>query len=73
MTEAMRDEPTPESLADRLVRELQPELAGRTTPEFLRALIDTELSRCRECRIRDFVPIFVGRRVRARLLELAPA
>jgi hypothetical protein len=28
-----------------------------------------ELSRWRECKVHDFVPIFVGRRVRAQLFE----
>jgi len=51
----------------RLIHELQNEFADRVTPESLRALIDAELSHWQECRIHDFVPIFVSRHVRAQL------
>jgi hypothetical protein len=54
-----------------LLRGLYTEFADRVTPESLRALIDTELSRWQECTVRDFVPIFVGRHVRAQLRSLA--
>ena len=60
--------PVRESVVEQLVRELPPEFAARVTPESLRALIDAELSRWQESRIRDFVPIFVARRIRARLV-----
>ncbi len=54
-----------------LLNDLSIEFGDRVTPESLRALIDTELSRWQECTIRDFVPIFVGRHVRAELLTVA--
>ena len=57
-------------LIQRLIRELQSEFADRVTPETLRVLIDAELSRWQECRVHDFVPIFVSRHVRAQLNAL---
>jgi hypothetical protein len=59
-------------VVDRLIHELQPRFAERVAPESLRVLIDAELSRWEECTVQDYVPIFVSRRVRARLGELAP-
>jgi hypothetical protein len=54
-----------------LVRQLYAEFADRATPQFFQALVESELSRWQECTVRDFVPIFVGRRVRAQLLGFA--
>ena len=51
-------------------RELSTEFADRVTAESLHDLVGTELSRWHECAVRDFVSIFVRRRVRAQLLNV---
>jgi hypothetical protein len=64
-TVARELEPADESgVVDQLSRELSTEFADRVTAESLYVLKDTELSRGHERAVRDFVSIFVRRRVR---------
>jgi hypothetical protein len=60
-------------LIEQLTRELLPAVGSveHIAPESVRDIVADEMSQWQECRIRDFVPIFVSRHVRARLLALA--
>jgi hypothetical protein len=56
-------------LKDQLMDELYPEFSKRVTPERMEKLIAAELARWDSSMVRDFVPLFVRRRVRAQLRE----
>ena len=56
-------------LKDQLMNELYPEFSERVTPERMEELIAAELARWDSSKVRDFVPMFVRRRVRAELRE----
>jgi hypothetical protein len=56
-------------LKDQLMNELYPEFSKRFAPEQLEDLIAVELGRWDSTQVRDFVPVFVRRRVRAQLRE----
>jgi hypothetical protein len=56
-------------LKDQLMNELYPEFSKRVAPEQMEELIAAELARWDTTQVRDFVPVFVRRRVRAQLRE----
>jgi hypothetical protein len=51
-------------LRDRIARDLFPEFEGSPEEQGVRQVIAAELDRWRDVPIRDFVPIFVERRLR---------
>ena len=69
MTDAHEDRVTSEQshLQDRLMHELYPEFSERFAPEPMEELIAAELARWDRSKVRDFVPIFVRRHIRAQL------
>jgi hypothetical protein len=56
-------------LKDQLMNELYPEFSERVAPEQMEELIAVELARWDTTQVRDFVAVFVRRRVRAQLRE----
>ena len=56
-------------LEDQLMDELYPEFSERVAPERREEHIAAELARWDSSKVRDFVPMFVRRRVRAQLRE----
>jgi hypothetical protein len=73
MTDAREDRATVErsQLKDQLMDELYPEFSKRVAAEPMEQLIAAELARSDGSEVRDFLPIFVRRRVRAQLRERA--
>jgi hypothetical protein len=71
MTDAPEDRATAElsHLRDQLMHELYPEFSERVAQEPMEELIAAELARWDSSKVRDFVPIFVRRRVRAQLRD----
>ena len=71
MSDSPEDRATVErsQLKDRLMDDLYPEFSERVTPERMEELIAAELARWDSSKVRDFVPMFVRRRVRAELRE----
>ena len=71
MTGAPDDRATAEQshLKDQLMHELYPEFSERVAQEPMEELIAAELARWDSSKVRDFVPIFVRRHVRARLRD----
>jgi hypothetical protein len=71
MSDSFEDKATVErsQLRDRLMNELYPEFSARVAPERMEELIAAELARWDSSKVRDFVPLFVRRRVRAQLRE----
>jgi hypothetical protein len=56
-------------LKDQLMNELYPEFSEHVAPERMEELIAVELARWDGSQVRDFVPVFVRRGVRAQLRE----
>ena len=71
MNDSPEDRATVErsQLKDQLMDELYPEFSERVTPERMEELIAAELARWDSSKVRDFVPVFVRRRVRAELRD----
>jgi hypothetical protein len=69
MTDSQKDRATVErsQLKDQLMDELYPEFSERVAPQRMEKLIEAELARWDSSKVRDFVPMFVRRRVRAHL------
>jgi hypothetical protein len=71
MTDAHEATVERSQLKDQLMDELYPEFSKRVAAEPMEELIAAELARWDSTKVRDFIPIFVRRRVRAQLRERA--
>ncbi|HXY94434.1 MAG TPA: hypothetical protein VEP49_18295 [Acidimicrobiia bacterium] len=69
MTGSPSDDPVVERsrLTDQIMNEVYPEFSEQATPEAVESLIRAELSRWDATKVREFVPVFVRRQVRAQL------